>query len=144
MSYVKIMIHSVWGTKNRSSLINPSAKNKLLNHIRENAKKQGIFIDTINSQPDHVHCLFALNATMSVSTALNLIKGEASRWANKERIIKPKLEWADEYFAASVSESQLPKVRQYILNQDEHHRKVTFQQEFNNFMKGYGLNKNED
>ena len=71
------------------------------------------------------------------------MKGEASHWANKQKIIKPKLEWADEYFAAPVSESQLPKVREYIRNQDEHHRKVTFNQEFNNFIKACRLDNTQ-
>lgn len=139
MSYVKVLIHAVWGTKNRAHLISTDNRPILLDHIRGNAKSKGIFIDTINSQPDHVHCLIGLNADMALSKALNLIKGESSFWMNKQKVINTHFEWADDYFAASVSESQLPKVRDYIRNQDEHHRKLTFQEEYNKFLNSYGF-----
>ena len=58
---------------------------------------------------------------------------------NKQKVINTHFEWADDYFAASVSESQLPKVRDYIRNQDEHHQKLTFQEEYNKFLNSYGF-----
>lgn len=139
MSFVKVMIHAVWGTKNRRPLIRTDVRPQLLQHTKENAKAKGIYIDTVNSQPDHVHCLFGLPADMALSKALQLLKGEASHWANKHNLIPPKLEWADDYFAASVSESQLEKVRHYIISQDEHHRKLTFTEEYNKFIQSYGF-----
>ena len=137
MSYVNVMIHAVWGTKNRESILLGESRILLLEHIRENASTKGIFIDTINAQPDHVHCLFGLNADMSLSKAINLIKGESSFWTNKQKLIKPMLYWADDYFAASVSKSQVPKVRKYIINQQEHHKKLTFNEEYEEFIKNY-------
>jgi REP element-mobilizing transposase RayT len=134
------MIHAVWGTKRNQALIAKDIRPTLLAHIVENARQKGIFIDTINSQPEHVHCLFGLNADMALSKALNLIKGESSFWMNKQKLISHKFEWADDYFAASVSESQLEKVRQYIVTQDEHHRKVGFAEEYNKFLVSYGYN----
>lgn len=68
---------------------------------------------------------------------MQLIKGESAFWVNKNNIIKHKFEWADEYFAASVSESMLDKVRAYIRNQEQHHKKVTFAQEYQEFMDKY-------
>ena len=70
------------------------------------------------SQPEHIHCLFHLRPDMSLSKALNLIKGESSYWISKNRIIMSHFKWADEYYASSVSEPQLNKVRNYIINQD--------------------------
>src|SRR5690348_6579052 len=89
-------------------------------------QKEDIYIDFINGHLDHVHCPLTLNTDMTISKALQLIKGEASFWANQNKIIKPKLDWADEYFAVSISESQVDIVRNYIKNQEEHHKKVTF------------------
>ena len=66
---------------------------------------------------------------------MQLIKGEASHWANNERLFSRKLDWADEYFAASVSDFDLLKVRAYIANQDEHHKKVSFQEEYDGFVR---------
>ena len=141
MSYVRIWIHSVWGTKNRESVLGKDVRRILFGHIKENAKAKQIYIDTVDGYTEHVHCLFALNADMTVAKALQLIKGEASHWSNQEKIVKPKLEWADEYFAVSVSESNLDRVRQYIKNQEEHHRKKTFAEECEELMKKYGFNR---
>ncbi len=135
MSYVRVWIHAVWGTKNREALLPKEVRSNVINHIRENAKKKQIFIDTINGYHDHLHCLFGLNADMTIAKALQLIKGESAHWINKEKIIPKKFEWADEYYAVSVSESILDKVRRYINNQEEHHRKRTFSEEVEEFRK---------
>lgn len=130
MAFVNIRIHAVWGTKRREHVLAKEVRNKLFSHIRENAKSKGIFIDCINGYTDHVHCFFSLNADMPVSKALQLIKGESAFWANKNNLLKTKLEWADEYYAVSVSESNVERVRKYIYNQEEHHRKVSFEEEY--------------
>ncbi|OGU38997.1 MAG: transposase [Ignavibacteria bacterium GWB2_35_12] len=137
MSFVKIMIHAVWGTKNREPYLQKDVRKILFEHIIENAKSKNIYIDTINGHLDHIHCLFSLGSETSISKAMQLIKGESAFWANKEKIIKYKLDWANEYFAVSVSESMIEKVRNYIINQEEHHRKKTFVEEFNEFKKKY-------
>ena len=69
-----------------------------------------------------------------------MIKGESSRWINKERLTSTKFEWQDEYFAVSVSESMIDKVRDYIEKQEEHHEKKSFIEEYNNFIKKYNFN----
>ncbi len=122
MSRVNIWIHAVWGTKRRLPYL-ANFKETMINHIRENAIKKNIFIDRIDGDVDHLHCLFKLNATMSVSRVMQLIKGESSCWANKNKIFRNKFEWCDDYYAASVSESDLDRVRRYIDNQAEHHKK---------------------
>lgn len=71
---------------------------------------------------------------------MQLIKGEAAYWVNKNSLINGKLEWADEYFATSVSESKLDKVRDYIKNQEAHHQKITFKSEYESFLNKVGLN----
>jgi len=140
MSFVKVMIHAVWGTKNREPYLMNAVRQKIIQHIKDNAKSKQIYIDTINGHKDHLHCLFGLNADMSISKVMQLIKGESAFWVNKEEIIKTKFEWADEYFAVSVSESMIDKVRVYINNQEEHHKKITFAQEYENFIKQYNFN----
>lgn len=139
MAYVKVMIHAVWGTKNREPFLTKEIKQIVSKHIRENAKEKKIFIDTIDGSTEHLHSLFGLNAEMTISKALQLIKGESAFWMNAHKITKTKFEWADEYYAVSVSESHIEKVRAYILNQEEHHRKVTFQEEYEEFMRLYNF-----
>jgi len=76
---------------------------------------------------------------MALSKAINLIKGESSYWLNKQKVINDKFEWAADYFAVSISESQIEKVRNYIRQQDEHHRKISFVEEYSKFIKLYGF-----
>lgn len=139
MSYVKVMIHAVWGTKNHTPVLSENVLQKLIQHINENAKEKQIFIDAINGSEDHIHCLFGLNADVSISKTMQLIKGESAFWMNKQKLIKTKFEWADEYFAVSVSESVVPKVRAYVNNQTEHHKKKTWAKEYEEFMKSYNF-----
>jgi|ERR1019366_2100084 REP element-mobilizing transposase RayT len=139
MPFVKVMIHAVWGTKNHYPFLTKEVKQQMLSHIKENALKKQIFIDRLNGHTEHLHCLFGLNADMSIAKTLQLLKGESAYWTNKQRLTKSKFEWADEYFAVSVSESMLDKVRAYIDGQEEHHKKVTFMQEYAEFIKKYNF-----
>ena len=144
MSFVKIWVHAIWGTKNREPLLSAEIRPILFQHIRDNAREKSIYLDFINGYHDHVHCLFTLNSDTSLSKTIQLIKGESSFWANKEKLVKPKLAWADEYFAVSVSESMVDKVRDYIKNQEEHHRKKTFAEEYDEFIAKYGFSLQHD
>ena len=137
MAFVKIWVHAVWGTKNRKPVLTKEIRELLFKHIFENAKSKQIHIDCINGYSDHVHCLLSLNPDISIAKVMQLIKGESAYWANKNNLIPLKFEWADEYFAASVSESMLDKVRNYIRDQEEHHKKVTFMEEYEKFMSSY-------
>jgi putative transposase len=143
MAYVKNWLHCVWGTKDRSPFLLSEPKYKIIDHIRINAKAKNIFIDHINGHSEHIHCLLSLNPDQSLSKVMQLIKGESSFWINKNALIQNKFEWADEYFAVSVSESQLIKVRNYIKNQEEHHKVKTWAEEYDDFIKHYGFNSNQ-
>ena len=72
------------------------------------------------------------------------LKGESSHWINKDKFLKNKLQWQDDYFAVSVGESQVERVRAYIRNQEEHHKKRTFQEEVDEFMEKYGWKRMND
>lgn len=139
MSYVKNWLHCVWGTKSRMPFLKNDTKKQILDHIKANAKMKGIYIDNFNGHSEHVHCLLSLNPDQALSKVIQLIKGESSFWINRNRMTKSKFEWADEYFAVSVSESHIPSVRKYILKQEEHHRKQTWEEEYNGFLTRYGF-----
>lgn len=140
MPYTKIWVHLIWTTKNRRNLITKELKPKLLNHIKENAKTKNIYIDTVNCVSDHAHSLISMKSDQSISKIAGLIKGESSHWLNDNKISKSKFEWQEEYIAVSVSESIVSKVREYIENQENHHAKKTFMDEYNEFMQKYGFN----
>lgn len=142
MPFVKVYIHFVWSTKNRIPFLNTKELRILVwNHIRENAKEKGIFVDFVNGYADHCHCLVSLGVDQSILKVMQLIKGESSFWINKHGLTKGKFEWQDEYFAVSVSESVVDKVRNYIKNKEEHHSKKTFQQEYHEFISKFGFQK---
>jgi putative transposase len=142
MSFVNVMIHAVWGTKKHYPFLTKDIRQIVISHLKANAHKKQIFIDRLNGDTEHLHCLFGLNADMSISKTLQLLKGESSNWINKQNLIKSKFEWADEYYTVSVSESQLGKVRKYIDEQEDHHKKITFTQECDEFIKNYNLLNN--
>ncbi|MBI5541120.1 MAG: IS200/IS605 family transposase [Bacteroidia bacterium] len=141
MPYTKVMIHFIWATKYRMPIISKELKPLLLSHIKENSKVKEIFIDTINCVDNHIHMLISLGTEQTIAKIAMLIKGESSFWVNKQKIIKQKFEWQDEYIALSVSESAIDIVRKYILNQEEHHKKKTFSEEYDEFLEINGLSK---
>jgi putative transposase len=139
MPYIKVMLHYIWATKNRENLISKELKPLLLNHIKENSIKKDIYIDCLNCVSDHIHLLISVGSEQTISNIAQLIKGESSFWVNKQKIIPSKFEWQDEYIALSVSESAIDKVRKYIAEQEKHHQKITFNQEYEQFLAFHGL-----
>jgi REP element-mobilizing transposase RayT len=139
MPYVKVRIHFVFGTKNREPTLTQEVRDKLFDHIKQNAKQKDIFIETIDGYKDHIHCLVSLGVDQNIFKVVQLIKGESSFWINKYKITQTKFEWADEYFAVSVSESKFGIVKKYIRNQHEHHRLKSFREEYDEFINKYGF-----
>ncbi len=145
MPFIKVYIHFVWSTKNRVPFLNSKeVRQTVWEHIRDNAKNKGIFIDFINGYSEHCHCLISLGANQTIQKVMQLIKGESSFWINKQKISNQKFEWQDEYFAVSISESMLDRVREYIKNQESHHSKKTFQEEYDEFITKYNFEKFKD
>ncbi len=141
MPFVKVWIHFVWSTKNREPYLTDEIRQRVFEHIRENARAKDIHLDFINGYVDHVHCLISLGTDQTVEKTIQLIKGESSFWINKNNLCKTKFQWQDEYFAVSVNETSLESVRKYIANQEEHHRTKSFDEEFDNFMNRAGFQK---
>ena len=145
MPFVKVYIHFVWSTQNREALLETKEiRDKVWFHIRENAKKKGIFVDFINGYSQHCHCLVSLGVDQTISKIMQLIKGESSFWINKEGLIKEKFEWQDEYYGVSVSESMIEKVRNYIKNQEIHHSTISYDDEINELISKHGFQKLND
>tara|TARA_B100001939_G_C16506792_1_gene432005 strand:- start:7 stop:444 length:438 start_codon:yes stop_codon:yes gene_type:complete len=138
MSWIRIWVHLVFSTKNREPFLLKSVKASIIDHIKENAKSKNIWIDEINGWNDHIHILISLGKDQSISKIAQLIKGESSNWINKNKLTKTHFAWQDDYWAVSLSESHLADLRNYILNQEVHHKKITFNEEVENFMKKYG------
>jgi putative transposase len=138
-SHIWVWVHYMWSTKNRRPFITANLKYTLYDHIRENAQNKKIHLDFINGTSDHVHLLISLSGEQTIANIAQLIKGESSKWINESGYLKQKFEWQNEYIAVSVSKSIVPKVRKYIKNQEEHHRKKSFAEELAIFKKIYGF-----
>jgi putative transposase len=139
MAYVRNWLHCVWGTKNKVPFLRKEIKQEIIDHINANAKEKGIYINILNGNSEHMHCLISLRPDQTLSKVMQLIKGESSFWINRKKLTNYKFEWAVEYFGISISDSQTPRIREYIRNQEEHHKKMTWEEEYNIFLSENGF-----
>ena len=140
MAQVRIWVHVVWSTKNRAPLL--ANKNKRINifkHIKANAKEKGIYLDFINGAADHVHVLISLACDQTIAQVIAWLKGESARYINEHKITEAFFDWADDYYAVSVSQSNVETVRNYLKKQETHHQNKTFIEECEEFMSKYGF-----
>ena len=139
MSYVRIWVHLVFTTQNREPYRRYDIRRKVIEHIKKNCREKGILLDSIGGWSDHLHLLISLGREHNIAKVAMLIKGEAAHWVNQQGFIRGKFRWQDDYFAISVSESQVGIVRSYIANQEEHHRAIPFDKELSTLGKIFGL-----
>ncbi len=138
-SKVKILVHGILGVKNRENLINPKIENEIYMLIREELIKLGCYVEGINGTKNHVHILFQLSPQKTVSDIFKQIKGYVSHQINLNNLTNNKFSWQVGYGAFSVSQSKINEIKNYIKNQKEHHKKMTFKEEYDKFIKLYGL-----
>jgi REP element-mobilizing transposase RayT len=141
MSFSKILVHAVWSTKYRKPLLNASARHQLFNQIRLYAASKNIHLLEVNGYTDHVHGLISLSVDQNIAQVVQLLKGYSSNWANKHLGLPEKFGWQNEYFAVSVSQSHLERVRNYIRKQELHHAVKAYAQEYEEFIVRYHFNQ---
>ncbi len=139
MSYVSSHFHCVFSTKGRRRIITPELRDRLWPFLGGIARNQGMKALEIGGVEDHVHILLSLPATFSISKAMQLIKGGSSKWVHETFPEQRLFGWQTKYGAFSVSASQLEPIVGYIRNQEEHHRKMTFQEEFVALLQKHGI-----
>jgi putative transposase len=144
MSFVRIWVHVVFSTQNREALLDKEIRTALIRHIRANSKEKEIYLDSINGWSDHLHVLISLArislaSEQNIAKVMMLIKGESAHWLNEQGWIRGKFRWQDDYYAISVSESQVGQVRAYIAKQEEHHKAVPFDRELEKLRGVFGL-----
>jgi putative transposase len=135
-TYVQNVIHLVFSTKDRRKTIAAEFQPKMWAYSAGICKKQGIFVHAIGGTEDHVHFLIQVPATLALAKAVLAIKSNSSRWANEEGHT---LAWQQGYAAFSVSASIVPDVVRYVQNQEAHHRKMSFDEEFVALLKKHGV-----
>ena len=139
MSYVSSYFHCVFSTKERRPLIAPSLSERLWPFLSGIARNNEMKPIEIGGMPDHVHVLLSLPSTLSIAKGMQLIKGGSSKWVRETFPEHRLFGWQIKYGAFSVSVSLLEKTIEYIRNQQHHHRKMTFQEEFVALLKKHRM-----
>lgn len=136
-AHCELWVHLIWTTKEREPWLIKDKRWNIIEHIRKIGVFKDYHIDVVNGIEDHLHALVAFNSTQTISRMVNDLKGGSSRWINENNILELDFtfRWQRGYAAFSVSPSALRNVRNYILNQEVHHRKVGFKEEFENIKK---------
>ncbi len=128
-SYTHLIYHVVFGTQARRPLIERLWGDELYRYIGGIIMGQRGALHEIGGTADHVHILAGFKAEPPVATMLRMIKTSSSKWINRRKFLGERFSWQEGYAAFSVSPSQLPRVRRYIRNQDQVHRRCTFDAE---------------
>jgi putative transposase len=136
-TYTQIHIQCVFAVKYRQAVIQPLWKERLQQYITGIVQNNGHKMISINSMPDHLHLFFGFRPNQSLSDLMRLVKGESSEWVNNEKFNSSTFRWQEGYGAFSYSRSQIKVVSNYIANQEEHHRKRTFLEEYEHFLKQF-------
>lgn len=124
----------------RAKLINSNFEAQLYYHIKEKLENnQDCKVRIINGDSDHIHILFLMSQKFALKDIMQNIKGESSHWINQMNFIKEKFSWQIGYGAFSVSESKVKEVENYIKTQKEHHKKISFKEEYDLMLKKYGI-----
>ncbi len=142
-TYTQIHIHGVFSVQNRLSLISGTWKNELYQYITGIVQHNGHKLLSIGGMPDHIHILFGMRPTQSLSDLMQDIKASSSGWINKQGFIKGKFSWQEGYGAFSYARSQLPGVIKYIQTQERHHVQKTFLEEYKGILKSFGTTYDE-
>ena len=97
----------------------------------------------IGGMPDHIHILFGLRPSQSLSEIMKVVKGESAKWINQNGFISGKFSWQEGYGAFSYSKSHIPAVVNYILTQEKHHKKTSFIEEYKELLEKFGIEYQE-
>jgi len=136
-SRTRLLTHIVWSTHKKERLFPRPLRIELNNYLRSYAAGHSMRLINAYVNPDHIHLLIDLEPTQNIARTVKLLKGASSRWLNQQESLKTKFSWGRGYGAFSVSQSHVHRVIQYISNQEEHHRKRSFPDEFSDFMLKY-------
>ncbi len=142
-SLSNIIVHIVFSTKDRFPFIDKNIRHKLHAYISTICRNQNAYTHRIGGVADHIHIATVLPRTKTVSKLVEVVKRDSSIWIKKQNCHYEKFYWQKGYSAFSVSHSQLEILIKYIENQEKHHRKLTFQDEYRKFLNKYKVEFDE-
>ncbi|OLE51084.1 MAG: hypothetical protein AUG51_25320 [Acidobacteria bacterium 13_1_20CM_3_53_8] len=141
MSYTNLLYHIVFATKRRSPFITNELRADLHAYLGGTARGLGGIALEVGGVADHVHILAKIKPTVAVAEFIKRLKADSSGWANRKT--RGRFAWQARYGAFTVSESQVEKVRAYVRNQEEHHSRVSFEEEFKALLKAHKIEFDE-
>ena len=142
-TFSQIYIQVVFAVKGRENLISKQWKDELHKYIAGIIKGKEQKPIIVNGMPDHIHAFIGLRPSMAVSDLVRDVKNNSSNFINEKKLVKGKFSWQEGYGAFSYAHSQIETVYNYILNQEQHHKKKTFREEYIDFLKKFEVEYDE-
>lgn len=142
-TYHQIYLQFVFAVKYRNAVISKEWKSTLFAVIGNLINEAGCKTIIVNGVEDHVHCFLGLKPVVSVSELMKTVKAKSSKYINDNRLTAERFEWQEGYGVFSYSESQIDSVYKYILNQEAHHKKQIFRDEYLNLLKHFKIDYDE-
>ncbi|MCF8293752.1 MAG: IS200/IS605 family transposase [Chitinophagaceae bacterium] len=143
-TFSQLYIQTVFAVKGRENLIDKKWRDELYKYISGIITGKGQKSIIVNGVADHIHCFIGLKPSMSISDLMRDVKNNSSKFINEKGFIKGKFSWQEGYGAFSYSHSQIEQVYNYILNQEMHHQKKTFKEEYLEFLSRYEIDYKTD
>ena len=138
-TYHQVYLQTVFAVKYRAAVIDKSWKPALLGVIGNLINETGCKTIIVNGVEDHIHCFLGLKPIVSISELMKTVKGKSSKYINDNQLTQSRFEWQEGYGVFSYSQSHIEKVYKYIANQEEHHKKQTFKEEYVAFLDNFKI-----
>lgn len=142
-TYTQLYIHFVFAVKFRKAQLSEQWDERLRLYITAIVQNNGHKMLAINNMEDHIHIFIGLNPKQSISQLMQLVKGDSSEWINKQNLCNSKFQWQDGYGAFSYAKSQIDNVVKYIINQQQHHKKQNFRDEYLKILDAFEVDYDE-
>lgn len=142
-TYTQIYIHVVFAVQGRQNLIRKENKEELHKYITGIIRNKGQKLIAINSMPDHVHLFIGMKPSMALSDLICDVKNNSSTYINEKKWVRGKFNWQKGFGAFSYAHSQIDAVSKYILNQEKHHARKTFKEEYLEMLKAFNVEYDE-
>lgn len=138
-TFSQIYIQTVFAVENRQSLITQDFKEDLYKYITGIVQNQGQKLIAINGMPDHLHILIGLRPAMALADLVREIKADSTNFINKEKFVRGRFNWQEGYGAFSYGHSQLNAIIRYIQNQERHHERRSFENEYMTLLRKFDI-----
>jgi putative transposase len=142
-TFSQLNVHTVFAVKGRENIITSHFRTQLFEYISGILKNCKQFPLAVNGFKDHVHIFFELNPNSSLSDVLETVKANSSKWINSNKFVQGRFEWQRGYSGFTYSRSQRDDVIRYIMNQEKHHKKKTFKEEYLEILKKFEMDFDE-